>query len=591
MIRVKERADGHKAMTASLYSGIGGISKGVSSSGTSQSISHLLGADVKASMLSGIIDEEERGVKSLQGIYRDIYHHDHLAGATVDLKAAVPWSDMTLIGMDDEKLDVFYENIDRLNMQSLHFEMSVDHLVTGAFIGMLVYNEQVSDKGFSDVMPFDYGDCEVLPVPLYSRDPIITLNISEEMQKFINDTSPDAEAIRRNMPPQMVENIKDAKAVDLDSLSTIYLPRATMSTVQTGVSLYRRILPIWLYERILYRGTLTDATRRQKSTLHIQVGSETWTPTDDELQNYMRTFQETEQDPISSYVATLNDVQTSEILPPGSDLRWTDMAQSMSEMKLMALGSSAAFLQGEANFSTQDIAISTFLESVATFRSYITHKFYYGKLFPLIAYFNDYYVDDKKKETSAFGSSKEARRLQALHVELNDSRKLEYPSIQWRKLLRPEANRDYLDTLQLLEERGVPIPVRMLAAVGGLDMEQLMKDMEGDKALRDKIKQLKPPPPPDPDGGGGGFASLEEGTVLPPARETAALSNILNRPYREEDREVFEFSRTGRKKWVVDQHRRGRQVNEKIAASMRRLSNPGHFESALRRGRVMGGAY
>ena len=277
------RSDGHKAITTSAFggAGFGGIAQGVSASGTSQSVSRLLGADVKASMLSGIIDEEERGTRSLQAIYRDIYHHDHLAGAAVDLKASLPWSDFTLIGMGDEETEVFYENIERLNLKDLHFELSVDHMVTGAFVGLLVYDEKVTDKGFADIMTFDYGDCELLQVPLYSRDPIITLNISEEMEKFIKDKSPDAQAARDSMPAEMVSAMESSKIADLDSLATIYIPRATMSTLQTGVSLYRRILPIWLYERILYRGTLTDATRRQKSTTHIKVGNEEWIPTDE----------------------------------------------------------------------------------------------------------------------------------------------------------------------------------------------------------------------------------------------------------------------------------------------------------------------
>ena len=90
-IRIRERPNGHKAVTASLFSGGGGIAQGVSSSGTSQSVSYLLGADPKASMLQGIIDEEERQPKLVQAIYRDIFHHDHLAGAAVELKAGMPW--------------------------------------------------------------------------------------------------------------------------------------------------------------------------------------------------------------------------------------------------------------------------------------------------------------------------------------------------------------------------------------------------------------------------------------------------------------------------------------------------------------------
>ena len=495
-------------------------------------------------------------------------------------------ADLTLIGMEDEKLEVFYENMERLNTRSLNYDLSIDHMVTGAFIGMLVFNPAVADKGFSDIMPFDYGDCSILPVPLYSQDPIITLNINEEMKRFITDESPDAEAVRQNMPAEMVEAMKDESQVDLEGLSTVYLPRATLSTMQGGVSLYRKLLPLWIYERLLYRGTLTDATRRQKNTLHIKVGNETWVPTDEELRMYLQRFQETEQDPISSYVATVADVQTEEILPPGSDLRWTDMAQAMSEMKQIALGVSVSFLQGDGNYSTADLAISTFLEGVASYRQFVTWKFYYGKLFPLIAHLNEYYKDDKKsgEETSAA----DVRRLQSLQLQLNETRRLAFPKIEWHKTLRPEANRDYIDVLDQLEQKGVPIPIRTWFAVGGLDPDQTMKDMEGDKALRDRIKQLKPPPPPDQDGlGGGGFASVGDPPAeMPRPRETASLGRVLTRPYAEYDNEVWEMSRSGKvRHWVPSQHRRHRQINERIALSLRRLSSAEEYAKALSRAR------
>ena len=388
-----------------------------------------------------------------------------------------------------------------------------------------------------------------------------------------------------SMPQGLVEAMKENKVADLDSLATVYVPRASFSAMQTGVSLYRRLLPIWIYERILYRGTLTDATRRQKDTTHIKVGDENWVPTDDELQDFLKMFQETEKDPISSFIATVHGVETESIMPPGNDLRWTDMAQGMSEMKLMAIGASVAFLQGDASTSTQDVVISTFIEMVSAFRDFATARFYYEKLFPLIAHMNNHVKEGgkgKKAETSAV---RDAVRLQQLQIELNETRELEYPKIQWHKTLRPNANRDYLDTLVLLEEKGVPLPIRLWAAVGGLEFDQIIKDMEKDKTDRDQAKKLKPPPPPGEDafggpGGGRGFASVDDGTP-----ETAAMRNILTRPYHESDLELFSLSRTGKRKWLIDQHRQASKAHELAAKSIDRLSDVNYYEELVRKGR------
>lgn len=283
------------------------IQQGIGPSGASMSTAALLGTNLKSGLLEGIIEESSN--QEIQAIYRDIYFHDPIAGAAVDLKANLPWSDFNLIGATEDQIKVFMDTIERLNLKTLHVEMSTDQMVSGAFLGSLVYK----NGGFSDVIPFDYAYANVTPNPLYSEDPVIQVEVSPELKAFVNSNIPAVKEIHNRLPQDIMTALRTAKEIDLDPLSTIYLPRTSLSTIQTGVSYFRRILPLYLIERVLYRGTLSEVTRRQRSTLHITAGDEDWIPTSEELSEIVGLFQSTEMDPISSVVATRNSIQTNEI--------------------------------------------------------------------------------------------------------------------------------------------------------------------------------------------------------------------------------------------------------------------------------------
>lgn len=321
------------------------IQQGIGPSGASMSTAALLGTNLKSGLLEGIIEESSN--QEIQAIYRDIYFHDPIAGAAVDLKANLPWSDFNLIGATEEQLKVFMDTIERLNLKTLHVEMSTDQMVSGAFLGSLVYK----NGGFSDVIPFDYAYANVTPNPLYSEDPIIQVEVSPELKAFVNSNIPAVKEVHNRLPQDIMNALRTAKEIDLDPLSTIYLPRTSLSTIQTGVSYFRRILPLYLIERVLYRGTLSEVTRRQRSTLHITAGDEDWIPTSEELSEIVGLFQSTEMDPISSVVATRNSIQTNEIRSAGDFFKWTDVADQLSFMKMRALGINESFLSGDASYN------------------------------------------------------------------------------------------------------------------------------------------------------------------------------------------------------------------------------------------------
>lgn len=534
------------------------VQQGIGPSGASMSTAALLGTNLKSGLLEGIIEESSN--QEVQAIYRDIYFHDPIAGAAVDLKANLPWSDFNLIGADENQIKVFMDTIERLNLKTLHVEMSTDQMVSGAFLGSLVYK----NGGFSDVIPFDYAYAKVTPNPLYSEDPIIQVEVSPDLKSFVNSSIPAVKEIHSRLPQDIMTALRTAKEIDLDPLSTIYLPRTSLSTIQTGVSYFRRILPLYLIERVLYRGTLSEVTRRQRSTLHITAGDEDWIPTSEELSEIVGLFQSTEMDPISSVVATRNSIQTNEIRSAGDFFKWTDVADQLSFMKMRALGINESFLSGDASYNTMEVAMSTFIEDLRTYRERETRRLYYDKLFPLIAVANNFYKEENKTT---------ATRLQTtLMKTLNDTNNLVIPEVHWHKPLQPEADQSYMEILATLEEKGLPVPLRMWAAAGGYNLDKILADQEADADISKKVEEYKKVV-----GSNTEEASLRAMAGLQP-------QHFLNRDYGGAQ-EIVGYTVTGKKKYIHNQKQANEKMNTAAAKALHNLSDPNKFQDALKRGK------
>ena len=414
------------AFTGGGMAGRGGVYRGTNAVGTSQSTAYLLGADLSAGLLENIFDVKDN--KEIYATYRDIYYHDAICGSAVDLRANMPWSDFNLMtsGENEESLDIFLQTLEMLNVKSAHTQMATDQMITGAFVASLVYDK--SNKAFIDFIPFDYSDCEVKPVPLNAHDPLLVLTISDEIREFAtNEEYPHFVELQKGIPSEILRHFRESEKTVLDPLTTIYLPRATMSSVQSGVSYYRRVLPCYLLERIIYRGTITEATKRQRSTLHITVGaSEDWIPNEEDMSTVVGLFQMTEQDPISSVIATRDNVQVSEVMQHSDIWSWNNISGELREIKLQALGISDSFISADGTYDAMQSSLSVYIEELRTYRDNFTRKLYYEKLFPLIAKIHK--LEDKEKK----GKGKEEASAQ-LQLQLGAGRRGHRKSVQHKQ--------------------------------------------------------------------------------------------------------------------------------------------------------------
>ena len=530
-------------------------------------------------LLKDIVFSENLEQKKLvMRLYRDMYYNDPVCGSAADLYSVLPFSDFSLGGVSDPKaMDVFMEACERLNARTLMPSVALDHLVTGQFIGSLLYNEKT--KTFADIMPHAADNAKIDEVPLFGQDPVITVAIPDYVKSMLSNTeSTRAQMLREMLGDAIIEKLS-SPSLELDPMSTIYIPRRTFST-GTGVSWFRRVLPIWLIEKNLYRGTLVESSRRQRGILHLSLGEgDDWIPTVEDMNFMTDLFRNADADPLGAIITTRTGVQADEVRQGGDFWKITDIWDNTSQFKMRAMGISESFLSGDANYANADNSMSVFIDSMRAYRDDITRKFFYNRLFPTISLVNGFSVNRKGKliRRDDLLSDNNAKNLQTLA----DGSKLLIPTVHWAKQLKPEGDSTYLDMLGTLTEKGVPIPLRAFAAAGGFNLDMLLSSQQEELAVSERVfeyqkkfkeMQKKYDMAPAEEGGDGGMPSLSSSrsSVLAATGRSKPVG-LLNRDYGERS-EVHQYDHSGKKRHVIDQRAANDRANNKILKAMKEIA-------------------
>lgn len=430
--------------------------------------------------MTGIIPADPHLIdtSTLSLFYRDIYLFDNTAGSSVDIQSHFPFSDWELRGLEEKELRFYQEALDRLNIRQMMPLISTSHLTDGFFCGSLVFDPR--SKQFMDTLLHDALSCAVIPSPFWGIDPTINVRVGQATQQFMHDTSEYARKYLDSMPPQFIDMLKSG-AFTLDPVTTLFVPRRS-TTDRAYTSYLHRILPMYLIEKTLFRGTLVEAQRRQRAMTHVTAGDDTWTPTGEELNALVSQFQQAEFDPLGGWVSTRNAVQAVDLRPGGDFWKWTDMADVLVPYKLRALGISESFLSGESSYAAAESAYSTFLETMNSYRADLTDRVFYSKLFPLIAVVNDLYIDPRNR-------AKSGKIIDFLFNKANRSN-LKMPQLHWHKELEAKGEENMMELLEMASEKGVPIPLKMWMAAAHIDPDALVRDLDEDQVLRQKLEKF-----------------------------------------------------------------------------------------------------
>lgn len=295
---------GKKASLETANLGFGGATGGASG----LSISGI-GASQRNNLdliLTGILNDKQKHIMRM--MYRDIYNYDPVGGSAVDMTATLPFSDFSLTGCPDNELEVYVSSIERLSLKTQNSYIHANELVYGEFVATAVFSSK--EKVFTDMVPYSLEQCDIQYLPFISMEPSITVRPDGELKQFLNSTEPEIVQLKKHIPEDLLRNMSQGEFV-LDPLTTIYMARTTVDRSEP-TSYFRRLIPIYLLEKTLTRGTLVEATKRQRAFLHAMVGNEDWEPTEEELSAVVEMLQKADLDPLGPVIATRDGIQLSE---------------------------------------------------------------------------------------------------------------------------------------------------------------------------------------------------------------------------------------------------------------------------------------
>ncbi|MFA5670204.1 MAG: LAGLIDADG family homing endonuclease [Balneolaceae bacterium] len=331
--------------------GLGGGGGGMSVSG--------IGMNQRANMdtmLLGIINDKQD--TQLRHFYRDMYNYDSVAGSAVDFASTLPFSDLSLTGCPEDELEIYTSAIERLQLKNNHAFIRANELIFGEFCATMVFDER--SKAFTDMIPYELEQCTIQYSPFTSIDPVVTVRPSKELRNFLESDDEQIVKLRKHIPQKLINNMLEGD-FQLDPLTTLYLGRFTHDR-NRPTSYFRRILPIYLLEKLLFRGTLVETSRRMRAAMHVQAGIEgVWEPTAEEMTAITELFQKGDLDPLGPIITTRNGINTQEIRQGGDFFKITDIYDQTTAMKLRGLNISESFLSGDINYAclTGDTLIST----------------------------------------------------------------------------------------------------------------------------------------------------------------------------------------------------------------------------------------
>lgn len=516
---------------------------------------------------------------SLAYFYRDLYLHDNIAGSCVDIQSVFPFSDWELRGLDEKDLSVFNRALSRLNLREFLPQMSVSYLTDGFSCSSLIYDSNA--KNFMDLLIHDAMTCGITPSPFNNIDPTIRVNAGAAISQFMDSSEDYAKLYLSTMPKSMLDLLRQGSFI-LDPVTSLFIGRRGL-TDRAYQSYLHRILPMYLIEKSMYRGTLIESNRRQRAMTHITAGDDLWTPTSEELVMIVKQFQDAEQDPLGGWISTRNAVQTQDVRPGGDFWKYTDMVDTMTSYKLRALGISEALLSGDASYASAESAYSTFLETVDAYRTHITHSIFYKKLFPLIAVSNGMYKDVKR--------SRDNENVVDFLFNSNNRELLKLPLLHWHKNLTAKTEDNMMDMLEKVKETtNINIPLKTWLAAAGVDKETLMRDKKEDDELRKMFGNA------EDDGGMIDNEEGDNGDELPvdDDRAEASMFNLptsINSPFKKrrallsrkfEDGDVIQTTPTGKRKMVLNSDSKMKDIHHRIAKIAAKVESDPNYRQQLK---------
>lgn len=421
-------------------------------------------------------------VQTQNKIFQSIVMFDPIAGPATEYWADLAFSNRILLSgvADDKVLQEYNDAISASNIAGFMPELVHSYLTYGRFVMHQIMDEK---RGYwTDTIVHDPSNVSIKVSPFSRQPPRIDLDPTDEMTEWATSQDPRALAQRREVDPVLVKLMAAGKPIPLAPENTMFMPRKAYATDHYGSSYLTRILPYWIYEKALVDASVAGARRRAGPLRHIKVPVDytAW-----EMDALVDQFFAAEEDQLGGYILTRAEVDVVE-LTGGRDTIWklSDEWDFLSSAKMRALGISETLLSGEANWNSLEMVVSVFLEKIRAVRQLFTRRVIVEHMLMTLARLNDFTT------TTTQAHLAHGIRIARGRREYTEDELL-IPTVEWDRPIEPIGDETYMDLLDRLQDKGLPVPVRMLSQAAGYDLDKAMSSFEADLETRKKIYQYQ----------------------------------------------------------------------------------------------------
>lgn len=422
-----------------------------------------------------------------------IYTYDTIAGPAVDLYSELPWSTFELAGIEDRRvLQTYQDALSNLKLEIYLPTISTNYLVYGRMCLHLLFD--TTQGVWSNMILHNDDDLRITPVPFLNEDPIVDFVPSKQIIEFINSKDERSDVYRQYLSEELVEQIRSGNAIPLDPANTLYLPRKRLANDYLGTSIFSRIIGLVILERALFNASTAKAQRGAGAIRLLKVGSQgigedAWVPTDDEVDELVRSLMIAEEDPVGSIIGVkTQDITIETVAGAGNEALWriSDEVEYIQNAKFKALGISEAMLNGDATYNNMEQALSIFLDKIRTFRDFMTRKIIIEKVLEPIAKAHGFYA----KKQKGFQTANVHRKGIKTTIRDTSDADLILPTIQWSKPLEPRMDQTLIELYRTAEEVGLPISMRKIAIAVGSNIQEILAEAEEDLEIRKKLSRI-----------------------------------------------------------------------------------------------------
>ena len=548
-------------------------------------------------LLSGFYNTtiEPYGNDALQ-IYYDLFHHDATCGTAVQILSLAPSRDGFELdggaaGLSTAELDVFNSNCAALNAERNIPRMLMDKFISGRCANSII----LRDNRIVDMLTYSPECTTVSHMLAGNIEPVVKAGFGGRFfQNGFDQLPEDMKAVYREIYGDNL--LTTTEPVTLRP-QTMVLLLNEMHSQSIGVSIYRRVLPYWFYEKNMFRGTLQESIRRHRGIMQIVLGDDTWTPRAEDFEIYTNVVQQAAADPHGAAIATRSGVEFNEFMEGGSFWKWDDVAQTTAPFKLRAMGFPESMLQGDSPIEFTNGMMGA-IDLLVSERQQVTRKLLLEKSLPLVAIVNGYHQSDIPTEVRNMiadrdeYSSDDAKDTNVAGLEFftryrtDAARYLKMPTVRWRRKFAPPPDSTLFDLYDKMAGYGMPIPIRLLATVGGLDLDDVIYGSAHDiddrrrlKAITEKLKEFAPPPEEGGFESGmsatSGYTSARRQRGTPRGPRMTALARRETRPsggyVQDADGNSYQLDHSGKPRLVLQESAMNDRVNSNLMKAARAL--------------------